>query len=125
MIKSGIESAGILLSRPAVSEKRVTLTAKGNVRYQLKTPDRDGTKHVIFEPLGKPKKKRPNVTSPFSERRAMEGRAGVSLELASCAMDGYVVDGKRAWIARGPKPRVNLTHFHMGVRTREPSTVRG
>jgi len=34
-----------------VSEKRLSLTANGNVRYQLKTPYRDGTTHVIFEPL--------------------------------------------------------------------------
>ena len=27
------------------------MTANGNVRYQLKTPYRDGTTHVIFEPL--------------------------------------------------------------------------
>jgi len=39
------------ISRPAVSEKRLALTANGNVRYQLKTPYRDGTTHVIFEPL--------------------------------------------------------------------------
>jgi hypothetical protein len=26
-------------------------TRQGNVRYQLKTPYRDGTTHVIFEPL--------------------------------------------------------------------------
>jgi hypothetical protein len=35
----------------AVSEKRLSLTPNGNVRYQLKTPYRDGTTHVIFEPL--------------------------------------------------------------------------
>ena len=35
----------------AVSEKRLSLTANGQVRYQLKTPYRDGTTHVIFEPL--------------------------------------------------------------------------
>jgi hypothetical protein len=34
-----------------VSEKRLSLTSAGNVRYQLKTPYRDGTTHVIFEPL--------------------------------------------------------------------------
>ena len=34
-----------------MSEKRLSLTANGNVRYQLKTPYRDGTTHVIFEPL--------------------------------------------------------------------------
>ena len=39
------------ISRPAVSEKRLSLTANGNVRYQLKSPYRDGTTHVIFEPL--------------------------------------------------------------------------
>src|SRR5210317_768621 len=39
------------ISRPAVSEKRLSLTPSGNIRYQLKTPYRDGTTHVIFEPL--------------------------------------------------------------------------
>jgi len=37
------------ISRPALSEKRLSLTPNGNVRCQLKTPDRDGTTHVIFE----------------------------------------------------------------------------
>jgi ribosomal protein S27E len=39
------------ISRPAVSEKRLSLTTGGKVRYELKTPYRDGTTHVIFEPL--------------------------------------------------------------------------
>jgi len=39
------------ISRPAVSEKRLSLTPNGTLRYQLKTPYRDGTTHVIFEPL--------------------------------------------------------------------------
>jgi hypothetical protein len=39
------------ISRPAVSEKRLSLTSSGRVRYELKTPYRDGTTHVIFEPL--------------------------------------------------------------------------
>ena len=39
------------ISRPAISEKRLSLTPNGNVRYQLKTPYRDGTTHVIFEPV--------------------------------------------------------------------------
>jgi hypothetical protein len=39
------------ISRPAVSEKRLSLTTNGQVRYQLKTPYRDGTTYVIFEPL--------------------------------------------------------------------------
>jgi hypothetical protein len=39
------------ISRPAVSEKRLALASNGKIRYQLKTPYRDGTTHVIFEPL--------------------------------------------------------------------------
>jgi hypothetical protein len=39
------------ISRPAVSEQRLSLTPNGNVRYKLKTPYRDGTTHVIFETL--------------------------------------------------------------------------
>ena len=37
------------ITRPAVSEKRLSLTNQGKVRYELKTPYRDGTTHVIFE----------------------------------------------------------------------------
>ncbi len=39
------------ISRPAVSETRLSVLSSGNIRYQLKTPYRDGTTHVIFEPL--------------------------------------------------------------------------
>ena len=36
------------ISRPALSEKRLSLTPNGNVRYPLKTPYRDGTTHVML-----------------------------------------------------------------------------
>jgi hypothetical protein len=39
------------ITRPAIAEKRLSLTSQGKVRYELKTPYRDGTTHVIFEPL--------------------------------------------------------------------------
>ena len=34
------------ITRPAISEKRLSLTNQGKVRYELKTPYRDGTTHV-------------------------------------------------------------------------------
>lgn len=37
------------ISRPAVSEKRLSLTKNGNVGYQIKTPYRGGTTHVLFD----------------------------------------------------------------------------
>ena len=39
------------IARPAVSEQRLSLLSNGHVRYELKTPYRDGTTHVIFEPM--------------------------------------------------------------------------
>ena len=39
------------ITRPAVSTERLSLTAQGNIRYRLKTPYRDGTTEVVFEPL--------------------------------------------------------------------------
>ena len=39
------------VARPAVADSRLSLTRQGQVRYSLKTPWRDGTTHVLFEPL--------------------------------------------------------------------------
>ncbi len=39
------------VTRPPVSTKRLSMTRNGRVRYELKTPWRNGTTHVIFEPL--------------------------------------------------------------------------
>jgi hypothetical protein len=38
------------ISRPAISKRRLSLAPDGNVRYQLKTPYRDGLTLVTFEP---------------------------------------------------------------------------
>ena len=39
------------ITRPAIAEKRLSLTNQGKVSYELKTPYRDGTTHVIFDPV--------------------------------------------------------------------------
>ena len=39
------------ITRPAIAEQRWSLTAQGRVRYQLKTPYRDGTTHVLLDPV--------------------------------------------------------------------------
>jgi len=39
------------ITRPPVSTKRLSMTRNGRVRYKLKTPWRNGTTHIIFEPL--------------------------------------------------------------------------
>ena len=57
----GVRNVGVEVSKPtltlphviepAVAEPRLSLTANGHIRYSLKTPWRDGTTHVLFEPL--------------------------------------------------------------------------
>jgi len=49
--RSKLERLCRYITRPAVSTKRLSLTRNGQVRYELKTPWRNGTTHVIFEPL--------------------------------------------------------------------------
>jgi hypothetical protein len=38
------------VSRPPIAVERLALTSAGQVRYQLKTPYRDGTMHIVLEP---------------------------------------------------------------------------
>ncbi len=49
-VRSSNACAGISQGRRS-SEKRPSLTPSGNIRYQLKIPQLDGSTHVIFEPL--------------------------------------------------------------------------
>jgi putative transposase len=46
-----LERLARYVSRPPVSVERLSLTAQGQVRYRLKTPDRDGTTDIVLEPL--------------------------------------------------------------------------
>jgi hypothetical protein len=39
------------ITKPAIAEQRLSLTTRGWVRYQLKTPYRDCNTHVVLEPL--------------------------------------------------------------------------
>ncbi len=39
------------IARPAIANERLALTGQAEVRYRLKTPYRDGTTHIILEPL--------------------------------------------------------------------------
>jgi hypothetical protein len=39
------------ITRPALALERLSTNAAGQVVYQLTTPYRDGTSHVVFEPI--------------------------------------------------------------------------
>ena len=77
------------ITRPAVSTKRLSMTRNGRVRYELKTPWRNGTTHVIFEPL--------DFMYRMYGMPWAQGCAGTAISRL---------------VALIPKPRVNLTRFH-------------
>ena len=70
------------IARPAVSENRLSLLSNGHVRYELKTPYRDGTMHVIFE----------------------------QMDFIAFSHEGYafMLAGETRLVALVPKPRGNL-----------------
>jgi len=77
------------ITRSAVSTKRLSMTRNGRVRCELKTPWRNGTTHVILEPL--------DFTAPaHSCTRSISASMHVISRL----------------VALVPKLRVNLTRFH-------------
>jgi hypothetical protein len=94
------------LPAPAIAERRLSLTHQGKVRYELKTPYRDGTTHVIFEPV--------DFTAP-----AHPCARGISASL-------HVIAKLAALVPR-PRPRVNLTRLDAGHPCpspyRQPSVV--
>jgi hypothetical protein len=49
--RQAIPAVFVRAGRPAIAEKRLSLTKQGKARYELKNPYRDGTTHVIFEPV--------------------------------------------------------------------------
>jgi hypothetical protein len=77
------------ITRPAISMKRLSLTRNGQVRYELKTPWRNGTTHVIFEPL--------DIMYRMYGMPWAQGCAGTAISRL---------------VSLIPKPRVNLTRFH-------------
>jgi hypothetical protein len=46
-----LERLARYVSRPPVSVERLACTAQRQVRYRLKTPYRDGTTHIVLEPV--------------------------------------------------------------------------
>ncbi len=49
--RSKLERLCRYIARPAMSCQRLSLTELGHIRYELKTPYRNGTTHIVFEPL--------------------------------------------------------------------------
>jgi len=112
------------ISRPALSEQRLSLTAGGKVRYQLKTLYNNGTTHVVFEPLdflarlaALVPRPRVNLTryhgvfAPNSAHRALVTRAGRGKGRADAARADVRPQGRAPRCdALGTAPEARVRH---------------
>ena len=78
------------IARPAIATGRLSLTGQGQVRYTLETPYRDGTTHVVFEPLDFMARLAARVPKPraLGARRPHAGRAAPGHDLGATAEAG-------------------------------------
>jgi hypothetical protein len=96
------------ISRPAVPIEQLSRLPDGRIRYALKTPYRDGTTHVLFEPLDFLARlaalvPSPGVISPAttassprtidSERRSSLSRRGRGVRHFECCPVNRPLDG--------------------------------
>ena len=49
--RQGLEQLCRYITRPAISNERLSINGKGQVVIQLKTPWKDGASHIVLEPL--------------------------------------------------------------------------
>ncbi|MFG9812074.1 transposase, partial [Pseudomonas aeruginosa] len=81
------------ITRPAISEQRLSISPQGRVRYQLKTPWRNGTTHVEWDAVDFIAHDEPR--SPEQKRRAMSWAQRLkrvfSIDITTCAHCGGAV----------------------------------
>jgi hypothetical protein len=93
---SKVERLYRYIARPAIAEGRLSLTGQGQVRYTLKTPCRDGTTHVVFEPLDfMARLASLDLRTPAERHRAMTRAQRLKrvfgIEIETCAQCGAKV----------------------------------
>ncbi len=77
------------ITRPPIATKRLTVDGRGRVVYRYKQPFRDGSTHVVLEPLD-------FMYRMYGMPRA-QGCAGAAIARLAALV---------------PRPRLNLTRFH-------------
>ena len=85
------------IARPAVSNERLSGNDRGQVVYRLKHPFRDGTTHVVLDPIEFMRHIR--VPHPFGAAPGCANRQSCRFGIARLA-------------ALVPRPRAHLTRYH-------------
>ena len=87
---------------------RLSLTSQGRIRYALKTPNRDGTTHVVFEPLDFMARLVALIPSPQVNLTRYHGVFAPNHPLRGKIVPGRAVTGEAESATQGPR------HVSMG-----------
>jgi hypothetical protein len=87
------------VSRPPMAVERLALTSRGQVLYQLKTAYRDGTTHIVLEPLDLMARLAALVPPPRMHLTRFHGVFAPHSQLRSA-----VTPARRGWVARQIQP---------------------
>lgn len=111
--RSKVERLCHYIARPAVSTHRMEILADGSISYELKTPYKNGTTHVVFEPLDfiarlaalvpKPRfhlTRFHGVFAPNSKHRARVTGDSKEKQVQLTSADCGVRRGKMSWAMR-------------------------
>jgi hypothetical protein len=87
-----------------VSVERLDLTAQGQVRYCLKTPYRDGTTHIMLEPLDFIARLAALVPPPRAHLTRFHGVFAAHAALRAAISPAGRGSGARTRVAAAPRP---------------------
>jgi hypothetical protein len=96
------------VSRPALAVERLSLTRQGHVRYRLKTPYRDGTTHIILEPLDFIARLTALVPTPRVNLTRFHGVFAPNHNLRAAVTPAQAADRAVARARPGPPPNAML-----------------
>ena len=100
------------VSRPPIAVERLALTPAGQVRYTLKTPYRDGTTHIVLEPLDLLARLAALVSPPRMHLTRFHGVFAPHCKLRAAVTPAHRGVGSKADAADSDKP---LTPRHVAM----------
>jgi len=101
------------VSRPPVAVDRMALTSSGQVRYTLKTPYRDGTTHIVLEPLDLMARLAALVPPPRMHLTRYHGVFAPHSRLRAAVTPAGRGRGKRPQVEEGADKSVTPRHVAM------------
>lgn len=101
------------VSCPPVAADRMALTSSGQVRYTLKTPYRDGTTHIVLDPLDRMARLVALMPPPRMHLRQYHGVFAPHSKLRAAVTPARRGKGQKPQAEEGAEPPATARHVAM------------